>query len=379
MTELLHSPLHERHEEAGAKFAEFGGWSMPLEYAGGGVLAEHRAVRESVGIFDVSHLGKAVVSGHKALDFLNLCLTNDLHKLVPGQAQYTMLCNDSGGVVDDMIAYVRSEEEVFLIPNAANNSTVVGILSAQAAQDRSGDGADIIGPLEVVNQHDEHAVLAVQGPRSEAVLTAMSLPTTMDYMAFETIQRDGWSMTVCRTGYTGEHGYELVVPADRALEVWDEVMAAGEQFQIRPCGLGARDTLRTEMGYSLHGNEITPEINPVEAGIGWAVGWKKTEPFLGSDALRAVKAEGPARRMRGLLAVGRGIPRHGMEVVDDQDEVVGVVTSGTFAPSLKQGIGLALVDSRFGIGDEVGVRVRNRVEKFKIVKPPFVTPGVRQS
>lgn len=375
MSEMLHSPLHERHEQAGAKFAEFGGWLMPLEYAGGGVLAEHHAVRDGVGIFDVSHLGKAVVRGHGAIDFLNLCLANDLNKIGPGQAQYTMLCNEAGGVTDDLIAYLKSEDEVFLIPNAANTTTVVQILADRARADRVNSELE---PLEVVNQHADFAVLAIQGPRSEEVLTALSLPTAMDYMAFEVVQRDGWSMTVCRTGYTGEKGYELVVPTAQAVEVWDQVMAAGEKHGIRPCGLGARDTLRTEMGYSLHGNDITPQINPVEAGLSWAIGWKKTEPFIGSEVLRAIKAEGPARRMRGLLALGRGIPRHGMQVVDDAGEVVGEVTSGTFSPTLKQGVALALVDSRFNLDDEVGVQVRNRVEKFRIVKPPFVTPEVRE-
>ncbi|MEL4504200.1 glycine cleavage system aminomethyltransferase GcvT [Luteococcus sp. H138] len=376
MSEMLHSPLHERHEQAGAKFAEFGGWLMPLEYAGGGILAEHHAVRDGVGIFDVSHLGKAVVRGHGAVDFLNLCLANDLNKIGPGKAQYTMLCNDTGGVTDDLIAYLKGEDEVFLIPNAANTTQVVQIIADRAHSDRTNSELE---DLEVVNQHADFAVLAVQGPRSEDVLTALSLPTSMDYMAFEVVQRDGWSMTVCRTGYTGEKGYELVVPTEQAVEVWDQVITAGEQYGIRPCGLGARDTLRTEMGYALHGNDITPEINPVEAGLSWAIGWKKTEPFIGSEVLRAVKAEGPARRMRGLLALGRGIPRHGMAVVDDAGQTVGEVTSGTFSPTLKQGIALALVDSRFELDDEVGVQVRNRVEKFRIVKPPFVTPEVREA
>ncbi|GAA1387931.1 glycine cleavage system aminomethyltransferase GcvT [Luteococcus peritonei] len=368
--ELLRSPLHERHEQAGAKFAEFGGWSMPLEYAGGGVIAEHHCVRDQVGIFDVSHLGKARVTGEAAIDFLNRCLTNDLHKVGPGKAQYTMLCNEQGGVTDDLIAYVNSETDIFLIPNAANTAKVVQVLADRARAE--------VNDIQVVNQHQDFAVLAVQGPSSEALLNDLGLPTDMDYMAFRVIEREGWTMTVCRTGYTGEKGYELVVPTEHALTVWDEVMAAGQRLGIRPCGLGARDTLRTEMGYSLHGNDISPEINPVEAGLSWAVGWKKTEPFLGSDVLRAIKAEGPARRMRGLLALGRGIPRHGMSVVDDEGSVIGEVTSGTFSPTLKQGVALALVDAAVELDDEVGVQVRNRVERFRVVRPPFVTPEVRE-
>lgn len=366
--DLLTSPLHARHDQAGAKFAEFGGWSMPLEYAGGGVLAEHHAVRDGIGIFDVSHLGKALVSGAGAVDFLNGVLANDLRKIGPGKAQYTMLCNESGGVVDDLIAYLKSDDEVFLIPNAANTTTVVQVLQAAA----EGTG------ITVTNQHADFAVLAVQGPKALELVSGLGLPVDMDYMGFAVVERDGWSMTVCRTGYTGELGVELVTPSEHAVEIWDEVVAAGEQYGIRPCGLGARDTLRTEMGYSLHGNDITPEINPVEAGLSWAVGWKKEEPFHGSEALRRIKAEGPARRMRGLLAEGRGIARHGMAVVDDEGNQIGEVTSGTFSPTLKQGVALALVDAVHGLDEVVGVQVRNRVEKFRIVKPPFVTPEVRE-
>lgn len=366
MSELLHSPLHDRHEAAGAKFAEFGGWLMPIEYAGGGVLGEHQSVRERVGIFDVSHLGKFRVKGAGAIDFLNRCLTNDLRKVGPGKAQYSMLCNESGGVIDDLICYLVSEDEVFVIPNAANCATVVTTL-----EQLRGDQ-----PLEITNLHRDYAVLAVQGPKSDEVVQAMGLPTDMDYMGFAVVEHNGVPYTVCRTGYTGERGYELVVPSEVAGEIWDQVMAAGQQYDIRPCGLGARDTLRTEMGYSLHGNDISPDIDPVCAGLSWAIGWKKDE-FCGHEALRAIKEQGPARRMRGLLAVGRGIPRHGMVVVDHQGENVGEVTSGTFSPSLKQGIGLALVDARYELDDEVGVQVRNRVERFKLVKPPFVTPEVR--
>ena len=367
-TDLKLSPLHARHEEAGAKFGEFGGWSMPLEYAGGGVLAEHEAVRNGVGVFDVSHLGKALVKGDGAVDFLNTVLTNDLRKVGPGKAQYTLLCNESGGVIDDLIAYIRSDDEVFLIPNASNNATVVEVLQAAAPEG-----------IEVTNQHDDYAVLAVQGPKSDELLTAMGLPIDMDYMAFETVERDGWTLTVCRTGYTGERGYELVTPTEHALDVLDAVMAAGEPLGVRLCGLGARDTLRTEMSYPLHGNDITPAINPVDAGIGWAIGWTK-DTFHGADVLRRIKAEGPTRRMRALKATGRGIPRHGMTVVavgDETQRPIGEVTSGTFSPTLRHGIGLALIDSSVAIGDTVGVLVRNRVEEFEVVKAPFVQPTVR--
>ncbi len=313
--DLLHSPLHDRHEAAGAKFAEFGGWLMPLEYAGGGVLAEHHAVRDSVAVFDVSHLGKLLVRGAGAADFLNTVLTNDLHKIAPGKAQYSMLCAADGGVVDDLICYLKGPDEVFVIPNAANTTTVGQILAAAAPEG-----------VEVINQHRDYAVIAVQGPHSDEVLTAMGLPTDHDYMSFTHADHDGTQYTVCRTGYTGEKGYELVIPSQIAPQVWDAVMAAGQQYAIRPAGLGARDTLRTEMGYSLHGNDISPQIDPVSAGLSWAIGWKKPDDFPGRTVLEQIKAAGPARRMRGLKATGRGIARHGMAVVDADGQVIGEVT-----------------------------------------------------
>ena len=373
MNDLKHSPLHDRHVAAGAKFAEFGGWEMPLEYAGGGVLAEHHAVRDGVGIFDVSHLGKATVVGPGAKDFLNRALTNDLDKIAPGKAQYSMLCTEQGGVVDDLICYLISEDEVFVIPNAANTAEVCRRLQALAAS------SEEFGGVEITNRHDDYAVLAVQGTHSDEVLRAMGLPTEFDYMGFSVVEHEGVSYTVCRTGYTGEKGYELVVPSAIAPAVWDQVMAAGEQYGIRPCGLGARDTLRTEMGYSLHGNDISVDINPVEAGLSWAIGWKKDYDFEGSEALRRIKDEGPARKMRGLKAVGRGIARHGMSVVDSSGATIGEVTSGTFSPTLKTGVALALIDSAVQLGDVVDVAIRNRTEAFEVVKPPFVTPGVREA
>ena len=365
--DLLHSPLHERHLALGAKLAEFGGWDMPLEYAGGGVLAEHKAVREAVGIFDVSHLGKALVRGTGAAAFLNSCLTNDLDKINRGKAQYTLCCAEDGGTVDDLIVYLRSEFEVFLIPNAANTAEVVSRLAAQAP-----DG------IEVINQHRDFAVLAVQGPLSDEVLEALGLPTDHDYMSFAEAEIGGQKVTVCRTGYTGERGYELVVAADGAQDVWDAVMVAGESHGIRACGLGARDTLRTEMGYPLHGHELSMEISPVMARTGWAVGWKK-DAFWGKDALEKQKAEKSVRTLRGLTAQGRGIPRPGMVVKDESGIDLGEVTSGTFSPTLRQGIGLALIERGVADGTTVTVDVRGRSEAFTVTKPPFVQPSTREA
>lgn len=363
MAELQHSPLHDRHVAAGARFAEFGGWNMPLQYTS--IVSEHQAVRESVGVFDVSHLGKLLVKGPDAVAFINRCFTNDLNKIGPGQAQYTLVCNDEGGVVDDLIAYVRSNDEVFLIPNAANSATVAELLRKDAPAD-----------IEVIDQHRDYMILAVQGPKSDEVLQALGMPTDFDYMQFRAGEFDGASVTVCRTGYTGERGYEIVAPSDEAVQVWDAIFAAGEPYGIVPAGLGARDTLRTEMGYPLHGQDLSLEISPVQAMTGWAVGWAK-ESFWGAEALRAEREAGPKRRLRAIKSSGRAIPRPGMAVFDAEGNEIGQVTSGTFSPTLKVGIGLALLAPAFKPGSEVVVHIRKRDEVFSVEKAPLVTPQVR--
>ncbi|WP_112624232.1 glycine cleavage system aminomethyltransferase GcvT [Micromonospora saelicesensis] len=366
-TRLRRSPLHERHTAAGAKFAPFGGWEMPLEYAGGGVLKEHTAVRTAVGVFDVSHLGKARVSGPGAADFVNSCLSNDLGRIGPGRAQYTLCCDDAtGGVVDDIIAYLYADDHVFLIPNAANTAEVVRRLRAAAP-----------AQVTVTDEHEAYAVLAVQGPRSAELLAALDLPTEHGYMSFSAASLAGVELTVCRTGYTGELGYELVVPAVHAVTVWDALFAAGAAFELRACGLAARDTLRTEMGYPLHGQDLSLDISPVQARSGWAVGWDKPA-FWGRDALLAEKAAGPRRTLRGLVAVDRAIPRPGM-TLHVGDTQVGEVTSGTFSPTRKQGIALALLntDANLTDGDEVEIDIRGRRAPLKLTKPPFVTPSVK--
>jgi aminomethyltransferase len=360
------SPLHERHVAAGAKFAEFGGWDMPLEYAGGGVVAEHNAVRTAVGLFDVSHLGKTDVRGSGAAGFVNDCLTNDLRKIEPGKAQYTLCCDESGGVVDDLIAYLYGEDRVFLVPNAANHAEVARRLT-QAAPPQ----------VTVTDRHRDFAVLALQGPAAAQVLDALGVPGAHPYMSFAHAEFSGADVVVCRTGYTGEHGYELVVPVAAAVAVWDALVQAGEPFGLRPAGLGARDTLRTEMGYPLHGHELSHQISPVQARAGWAVGWKKDQ-FWGRDALTAEKAAGAARRLWGLEATGRGIPRAGMTVYSGETSV-GATTSGTFSPTKKVGIALALLDTaaKLDEGDEIDVDVRGRRLPVRVVKPPFVTPSVK--
>ncbi|MGN6598281.1 MAG: glycine cleavage system aminomethyltransferase GcvT [Actinomycetes bacterium] len=362
---LRHSPLDARHRALGAKLSDFGGWEMPIEYPDGGVVREHTAVREAVGIFDVSHLGNARVTGPGAADFVNRCLTNDLRRLEVGQAQYTLCCAEDGGVVDDLIAYLRSDEEVFLVPNAANTAEVVRRLTAAAPEG-----------ITVTDEHGDFGIVAVQGPRSADVLAAVGLPSEHPYMSFVDAElqlpnRESVTVTVCRTGYTGERGYELVMPWDATPAVWDLLL--GSELEVRPCGLGARDTLRTEMGYPLHGQDLSLEITPVQARLGWAVGWQKGA-FWGREALLAEREAGPRRVLRGLDAVDRAIPRHGMDVVVD-GAPVGTVTSGTFSPTLRHGIALALLDPAVEVGDTVQVDVRGRAASFRVVKPPFVEAG----
>lgn len=365
--EPLRSPLHDRHRDRGAKLAEFGGWEMPLEYSGGGVLAEHAAVREAVGLFDVSHLGKAVVRGSGAADFVNRCLTNDLERIGPGQAQYTLCCTDDGGTVDDMVVYLRSDFEVLVVPNAANAAEVIRRLDEAAPEG-----------VEVVDRHRELAVLAVQGPLSDETLGSLAVRTDHDYMSFAEGEIAGHEVLVCRSGYTGERGYELITAAETAGDVWDAVLAAGAEQGIRPCGLGARDTLRTEMGYPLHGHELSAAISPVMARAGWAVGWSKPE-FWGKEALERQRAEKSGPLLRGLLAEGRGIPRPEMLVRSDDGRELGTVTSGTFSPTRRQGIGLALLDRSVGDGQRVHVDVRGRRQAFTVAKPPFVDVATKPS
>ena len=364
---LLKSPLHDRHEALGAKFAEFGGWSMPLEYPSG-VVKEHTAVRESVGIFDVSHLGKAMVLGPGAAAYVNATLSNDLGRIGPGKAQYTLCCDDAtGGIVDDLIAYFHDDEHVLLVPNAANTAEVVRRLAGSAPEG-----------VRVVNHHEDYAVLAVQGPKSDEVLAKVGLPAGHDYMSFVESEFEGTDVVVCRTGYTGERGYELIAANEVAVALWDALMAAGEEYGMLACGLGSRDTLRTEMGYPLHGQDITLDVTPSQARLGWAVGWKK-DSFWGRDVLVAEREEGPKRLLRGLVATGRGIPRPGMGVSLTPDVLLCEITSGTFSPTLRKGIGLALVPTFVDPDAEVGVDVRGRREIFQLVKPPFVDPSVREA
>lgn len=360
--ELLEGPLHSRHVEAGATFAPFGGWSMPVQYSG--TVAEHTATRSTVGLFDVSHLGKAVVSGPGAVDFVNTCFTNDLGKVGQGSAQYTLCCDDSGGVIDDLITYRLSDDEVFCIPNAANSAEVVRRLQAAAADRAPG--------VTVTDEHRSRAVIAVQGPLAGEVMTALGLPVDLDFMGVVDAEYEGGSVRVCRTGYTGEYGFEVLPEWDRAGQLWD---ALTEQVLAREgalCGLGARDSLRLEAGYPLHGNELSVDLNPLEARCSWAIGWDKPA-FWGRDELVRKREAGPTRRLYALQVTGRGVLRAG-QTVRAGGRDVGITSSGTFSPTLSTGIALAFIDLDAGLKkeDEVIVDVRGREVPCRLAVPPLV-------
>lgn len=361
-----HGPLHELHEQAGAKFGEFSGWLMPLEYAGGGVVAEHTAVREAAGLFDVSHMGTVGVSGNGTNQLLQELFTNDLTKVEPGRVQYTLMCDDTGGVIDDLLVYVVGTDDAVIVPNAGNRSAVVAALHDAA------EGTEVV----VDDRSDDTAIIAIQGPRADDVLAAVGITPQLDYMSFTQLDDEspvGHGL-LARTGYTGERGYELIIAIPAAVRVWPELAAAVQAVDGRVCGLGARDTLRTEMGYPLHGHELGAQINPVMAGSSWAVGWDKPD-FVGKTVLAQTRKDSQTRRLRGLLLIDRGVPRPDMPVrasaAADAAEV-GVLTSGTFSPSLKQGIALALLDQSVAVGDRVAVDVRGRLLEAEVVKTPFV-------
>ena len=348
------TPLHGWHLAHNAKLGDFAGWDMPLQYPSG-VLAEHRAVRSSCGVFDVSHMGTFQITGSEAMESANTIFTNDLSALAIGQIQYTLLCNDQGGVIDDLLITRVSGKELIVVPNAGNTAAVLAVLRSVLPEESLND----IGA--------ETAIIAVQGPQAPEVLRKSGFDPELGYMR---AHRSGESI-VARSGYTGEVGYELLVPADEALPIWNLLIAAGAS----PCGLAARDTLRTEMGYPLHGQDITPDISPVMAGLGWAVAWDKAV-FHGRQALIQQRSAGPDRRLRGVRLTQKGVPRPGM-AIEVAGAEVGVTTSGTFSPTLETGIALALVDATVELGAQVQVQARGRGLTAQIVAPPFVSASPR--
>ena len=362
---MKNSPLASKHLNMNAKVADFGGWLMPIEYPQSGVIAEYSAVRERVGIFDVSHLGKISVKGDGALVFLNQMVTNDLNRITDGQAQYTLLCNENGGVVDDLIIYRNSDTDFFLVPNAANTTAVFEILKAEATAN-----------LIIENLHEKFAVIALQGPKSFELLNSIGVDTNTDYMQFLKTKIGGVEVILCRTGYTGELGFEIIPAWSEAGKVWDILVENVNKFNGAVCGLGARDLLRTEMGYPLHGHELSLDISPVEAAAGWAVGWSKPK-FTGRKTLIEQKEKGVELKVKAILSTDKGIPRKDMQVKSISGLTIGTVTSGTYSPTLKKGIGLALIRSDIAIGEKVIIDVRGKDSVFEVVKLPFVPSKVR--
>jgi aminomethyltransferase len=355
---LKRTPLEDEHRALGAKIGAFAGWAMPIEYRG--TLAEHQAVRERVGLFDLMHLGKVVVAGPGALATIQGTVTNDVSKVAEGQAQYNTVLNERGGIVDDLIVYRLGEQRYFVVPNAANTARIHAILLEEAAD------ADVV-------LHEDWCFLAVQGPRAvDTVSSLFAEASELPYMHCTETTFEGETVILTRSGYTGEVGFELFPPEPVVHGLWRAVMEAGGAHGLEPIGLGARDTLRLEMGYPLHGQDISEERTPPEAGLSWAVSMDKGE-FRGRDALVRQKEEGIPARLWGLRMQDRLIPRSHYPVAAD-DEWVGETTSGTFSPTLRAGIALAYLQprERFSAGDHVEVDVRGRRGRAVVAKPPFV-------
>ncbi len=362
LSEPLRTPLFAAHQALGARIIDFGGWQMPVQYKTG-IIKEHKAVREHVGIFDVSHMGEVFLRGPDALAAAQLLVTNDVDTLTDGAALYTVMCYADGGIVDDCIVYRRAADEVFIVLNAANTTKDLAWIRDNVG--RFGDR------VEVDDQSDATALIAVQGPEAVAMLAGLTDFPLADVGRFhfaDCLIADV-PCTAARTGYTGEDGFELACRAEQATQLWDALLAAG----ATPIGLGARDTLRLEARLCLYGNDIDATTNPYEAGLAWVV--KLGTDFIGKPALEAVKQAGVTRKLVGFTVEGRGIPRHGYPIVDrnrDGDPVIGQVTSGTTGIAVGKAIGMGYVPTEYAkIGNSLTVDCRGKDVVAKIVKGPF--------
>lgn len=365
MTAPKQTALHSLHQKLGASFTDFGGWDMPLKYVS--ELAEHRAVRQSAGLFDLSHMGEIRVSGEDAATFLNTALAGNLAAIAVGRAKYSLILDADGGIIDDLICYRRSETEYLVVPNAGNAPIVSRELSERAAG----------FAVTVADESAETSLIAVQGPNSVAILgelTSESERTTlteMKYYSAEEINIAGSSVLLARTGYTGEDGFELYIPNAEAPKLWEELLRAGEAHGLIPAGLAARDSLRLEAGMPLYGNELTREITPFDAGLGPVVSFRKTERFVGRDALEAYRETQPERVLVGLKGLGRRAGRSGYAVLAGGD-TVGTVTSGQPSPTLGYPIALAYVKPDYAaVGTQLEVDLRGKTLPFEVVELPF--------
>lgn len=354
------TPLYDYHLALGAKMTEFAGYLMPLQYAG--IVQEHQAVRTAVGIFDLSHMGEILVTGVGAQDFLNYVTTNDVSKLTTGAIQYSLLTNEAGGVIDDILIY-RVPEGFYLVVNAANKDKDYQWLLEHKPENAA-----------VTDLSPSTALIAVQGPNALPV-TEKALDyqlESMRYYAFADLLYKNEGIRVSRTGYTGEDGFEIYLPLYLASQLWEELLAVGKPYGIQPAGLGARDTLRLEMRMSLYGNELTESITPLEAGLSRFVDFDKGE-FIGREALLNLKMAGIKQRLVGFILKEKGIPRHGYKIVN-QDQEIGYVTSGTISPSTQQAVGMGYVKAEYAkAGTMIEIEIRSRRVPAEIVKGRFVT------
>ncbi len=358
---MKNTALYEKHIALGAKMVPFAGYEMPVRY--GSELEEHRAVRNSVGMFDVSHMGEFLVKGSRALDLIQKISSNDASKLRADKIQYSCMPNATGGIVDDLLVYMLKPEEYMLVVNAGN---------IQKDWDWIVSQNDMGAELE--NISDDISLLAVQGPKAKQViqkLTDIDL-SEIPYYSFQkgNIGEITDGVILSATGYTGSGGLEIYIYNEFASQVWDEIMKAGEEFEIKPAGLGARDTLRLEMGFALYGNDIDDDTSPIEAGLGWIV--KFSKHFVNAEDLKKQKESGIEKKLVGFIMEEKGIPRSGYEILNDKDEVVGKVTSGSMSPTLGFGIGMGYVSTKYAsVNNNIFIAVRKRKLKAKVVKPPF--------
>jgi aminomethyltransferase len=356
-TTLIRTSLFQKHLDLGAKMVEYSGFEMPVSYAG--LKIEHAAVRQDVGMFDVSHMGEFTVKGPDALELLQSITTNDVSKLSDGKIQYSCIPNGNGGIVDDLLVYREGKNDFLLVVNASNR------LKDWAFINNKAQGFDVA----IEDTSDNWTLIALQGPNATEKLAPLmdTSPSELKYYTFIRAEILGVECIVSATGYTGSGGYELYIPNNNAPAIWDALI----KDNVTPCGLGARDTLRMEMGFCLYGNDIDETTNPIEAGLGWIT--KFTKDFTDRDLLEKIKAEGSSRKLTGLKMLGRGIPRQGYEVVTSSGNLVGVVTSGTMSPSLGYGIGMAYIDKDFAItANKLSVRIRNKDIEAEVVRFPFL-------
>lgn len=352
--------LDHIHQQLGAKMIPFAGYNMPVRYSSD--IEEHNTVRNGVGVFDVSHMGEFVVKGAKALSLIQKVTSNDASKLESGKAQYSCFTNETGGIVDDLIVYKLREDEYMLVVNASNIEKDWDWINKN-----NSEGA------ELENISDKTSLFAVQGPLAIKALQPLTA-TDLSAMKFYTFQMGDFAgvpnIIISATGYTGSGGFELYVPNEYAEEVWNKLFEAGKPYHMKPIGLGARDTLRLEMGYCLYGNELNDSTSPLEAGLGWITKFSKS--FINSDKLALQKAKGVDKKLVGFEMIERGIPRSGYKIQNSNEEVIGEVTSGTQSPSLGKGIGMGYVKAAFAeVGQEIYISVRNRNIKAQVVKLPF--------